>query len=132
MAEPPHPEASPEGSGAPPGRRLALLLDERDNVATALVDLARGTRVPVGGLEVELRADIPFAHKFALRPIAAGEAVVKYGETIGLATAAIQPGDHVHRHNLDHRVESIIFRMREATGASGPQGAMAKPAGGEE
>ena len=46
---------------------------------------------------VEVRAD---GHKYALRDIAAGEDVVKYGMPIGHATAPIKKGEHVHTHNL--------------------------------
>jgi altronate dehydratase len=43
-------------------------------------------------------------HKFALRPIASGENVIKYGEPIGETTAAIARGEHVHVHNVvSHR-----------------------------
>lgn len=38
-------------------------------------------------------------HKIARGPIAKGAAVVKYGQIIGYATAAIADGDHVHSHN---------------------------------
>jgi hypothetical protein len=36
----------------------------------------------------------------ALREIAAGEKVIKYGASIGVATGDIHPGEHVHTHNL--------------------------------
>jgi len=78
----------------------ALVLDERDNVATALVGLGRGERVSLGGQVVELGEEIPRGHKFAIRPIARGEEVVKYGQPIGRATADIAPGRHVHVHNV--------------------------------
>ena len=78
----------------------ALVLDERDNVATALVGLGRGERVSLGGQVVELGEDIPRGHKFAIRHIACGEEVVKYGQPIGRATADIAPGQHVHVHNV--------------------------------
>ncbi len=39
-------------------------------------------------------------HKFALRAIAAGEKVIKYGMSIGTAKTNIAPGEHVHTHNL--------------------------------
>ena len=42
---------------------------------------------------VEVRAD---GHKYALRALAVGEDVVKYGMPIGHATAPIAPGEHVH------------------------------------
>ncbi|HYE58432.1 MAG TPA: altronate dehydratase family protein, partial [Rhodothermales bacterium] len=54
----------------------------------------------VGGVEVEAQSEIPFGHKVALRPIAEGEGVVKYGHRIGSATTHIAPGTHVHSHNL--------------------------------
>ncbi len=39
-------------------------------------------------------------HKYALRDIRAGEAIIKYGYPIGQATADIPAGAHVHSHNL--------------------------------
>ena len=78
----------------------AIVLDSHDNVATALAPLAAGQAVALEAATVTLAADIPSGHKFALRPIAEGEAVVKYGQPIGRATAAIAPGQHVHTHNV--------------------------------
>jgi len=46
---------------------------------------------------VEIRED---GHKYALRDIAEGENVVKYGMPIGHAACAIKKGEHVHVHNL--------------------------------
>jgi len=83
-----------------PSPRPALVLDPRDNVATALVPLAAGQAVALETATVTLAADTPRGHKFALRPIAAGEPVLKYGQPIGRATAAIAPGQHVHTHNV--------------------------------
>ena len=82
-----------------PAPRPAIRLDPLDNVATALVALSAGRQVSVGGAVVRLRADVPAGHKFACRAIAAGEPVVKYGQPIGLATAPVAPGEHVHTHN---------------------------------
>lgn len=57
-----------------------------------------------GGVEsVTVAADIPRGHKIAVRDVEAGHAVKKYGQFIGDAAARIQPGDHVHLHNLDFR-----------------------------
>jgi altronate dehydratase large subunit len=72
-----------------------------DNVALAAVDLKAGTTIALGGMTVTLRQDISFGHKFALRPIALDEIVLKYGQPIGRATAAIAPGEHAHVHNID-------------------------------
>ncbi len=82
----------------------ALVIDPRDNVAVALEELAAGQRctVRVGEVfqQVELLEKIPFGHKFALRQIAKGENVLKYGEVIGEATADIEVGAWVHVHNV--------------------------------
>ncbi len=74
-----------------------LRLHERDNILVALADIAAGTRVAEG---VRAAERIPSGHKIALRPVARGEVVVKYGQIIGAATAKIAPGAHVHVHNL--------------------------------
>jgi altronate dehydratase small subunit len=83
----------------------ALIIHPDDNVATALRPLAAGEIIGVsaGGQErsVKLLQPIPFGHKFALRDIPAGENVIKYGEKIGLAAAAISRGGHVHIHNVE-------------------------------
>ena len=40
-------------------------------------------------------------HKMALRELAPGDTVLKYGACIGYATKAVHPGEHIHVHNLD-------------------------------
>ena len=72
-----------------------IRLNAADNVVVARADLAAGT--PVEGLSAT--ALIPRGHKLATARIAEGEAVRKYGQIIGFATADIRPGDHVHTHN---------------------------------
>lgn len=85
-------------------RPVVLLLDARDTAAIALAPLQPGTAVEVrrGGETVRLVAEtlIPFGHKIAVAAMAAGAPVIKYGEVIGVATAAIRPGQHVHVHNV--------------------------------
>lgn len=85
--------------------RDALLLTPSDDVATALRPLGKGQQVHVEGLTQTLliRQNIPLCHKVACRNIATGESVRKYGEVIGVATATIQAGTHVHVHNLKSR-----------------------------
>lgn len=47
-----------------------------------------------------MRQPVATGHKIALQPIAAGQKVLKYGAPIGSATRPIEPGEHVHTHNL--------------------------------
>lgn len=95
------------GAGSEPdsGPRRFIVVNENDNVGTAVVPLSEGD-ILVGpgrleGRSVVLREDIPFGHKFALHSLAAGEPVVKYGQVIGVASHAIAQGEHVHVHNVD-------------------------------
>jgi altronate dehydratase small subunit len=85
-------------------RMKAIVIHEKDNVATALGPLQAGGTVLVkirGQVEkVKLFASIPMGHKFALREIEKGEEVFKYGEPIGRTTSRIARGAHVHVHNV--------------------------------
>lgn len=78
----------------------ALAISDRDNVATALESLEPGRVLEIAGARLSVAAAIPRGHKIALRFIHAGEPVIKYGSAIGTATADIEPGMHVHTHNL--------------------------------
>lgn len=80
--------------------KAALVISDRDNVATALEPLAAGRTLDLNGLAVTAIEPIAVGHKMALRAIAAGAAVVKYGSPIGIASADIAAGAHVHTHNL--------------------------------
>ena len=87
--------------------KLALKVDDLDNVATIF---ANGI---VSGMEVEIRdkkgvsenvnviGDVPYGHKIAVRDIATGEHIMKYGESIGAANKDIKKGEYVHVHNMD-------------------------------
>jgi altronate dehydratase small subunit len=82
----------------------AIVIHEKDTVAVALEALPAGIEVAVGiGEAVEkirLASPIPVGHKFALLDMPKGVPVIKYGEPIGLSTAPIVRGEHVHVHNL--------------------------------
>ena len=80
--------------------KAALVISERDNVATALHALEPGSPLEIEGTSLTVREPIPSGHKIALCDIAAGQAVVKYGSPIGVATALIPAGAHVHTHNV--------------------------------
>ena len=71
-----------------------------DNVAVALEDLRKGESLCLGELSVTAAEDVSRGHKIALRPIAAGESIVKYGTPIGLAKEEIPAGAWVHVHNV--------------------------------
>jgi len=78
--------------------------DDAVGVAVRDISAGRGIRGRVmdggGDLEVDVVSEVPLGHKIALRDIAAGERVIKYGVAIGKATQDIRTGEHVHVHNL--------------------------------
>jgi altronate hydrolase len=82
-----------------PAAPLSLRLHPTDNVVIALVAVLPGTPIP--GEPVSARGTVPAGHKIATRPIAKGEAVLRYGQIIGFASADIAPGEHVHTQNLE-------------------------------
>ena len=77
--------------------RASIRLNAADNVVVARADLLPGTPVE----NVATTGVVPNGHKVATTAIAKGDAVRKYGQIIGFATAEIRPGDHVHTHNLE-------------------------------
>ena len=82
-------------------QRQVVLCHVKDNVVTALSPMKMGSVIDLSkGKKVEVKEEIPFAHKIALRRIPKGGGVVKYGERIGRATRVIQPGELVHIHNV--------------------------------
>lgn len=82
----------------------AIVMHEKDNVATALKPFHKGTIVSLevqGRMEkLTLMSDVPMGHKFALKDLEPGDAVMKYGEPIGYSTRKITCGEHVHVHNV--------------------------------
>ena len=74
-----------------------IRINERDNVAVALLPLKKGFELSDGTV---LNEDIDLGHKIALEDIREGEPIIKYDNLIGIATRDIARGDHVHTHNI--------------------------------
>jgi len=83
----------------------AIAMKSSDNVATAIVELREGemseVRIGKESKRILIHETIPFGFKFSLREIKKGEAILKYGEPIGLASVDILPGRVVHVHNVE-------------------------------
>lgn len=83
----------------------AIMMDEKDNVATLLsgVEAEEKVRISVSERYFETRAkeSIPYGHKIALNDIEKGEKIIKYGEVVGRAINDIKKGLHVHAHNIE-------------------------------
>jgi len=84
-----------------------LVHDRRDNVGVVVVEgLTAGTDMLCvvthdnSDFRLQAQADIPIGHKVALKDLAAGDTVIKYGEDIGKMVGPAAKGGHVHVHNL--------------------------------
>lgn len=95
-----------------------IVISDADNVATALEPLTPGMVLDELG-KLTVRDAIPRGHKIALRPIASGSSVLKYGSPIGVATADIAPGAHVHTHNVSSARGRGDLNRHAASGADG-------------
>lgn len=82
-----------------------VVLNDADNVATSLEALDAGAQVTLtlGGevLTFNVTDTVPFGHKIAIRAMAAGDEVTKYGEIIGKASCDVSVGQWVHTHNVE-------------------------------
>lgn len=86
----------------------ALRIHGSDNVAVAVVPLAKGTELTVDGITVTTSSDIPMGHKIALQDIPEGVDIVKYGYHIGHAKTLIKAGDWVHSHNVQSNLGELL------------------------
>ncbi|MDP3620111.1 MAG: UxaA family hydrolase [Ramlibacter sp.] len=84
-----------------------VLHDERDTVAVVVVEgVKAGTQLNGWMMDddrtVDLmaRQDIPIGHKVALKDMAVGDTVIKYGIDMGKVVAPIRSGEHAHVHNI--------------------------------
>lgn len=83
-------------------------LHPQDTCVVALEHIPQGSTLSVGeGLSITTRQAIPPGHKISLCSTDEGQPVLKYGWSIGNASQAISPGDHIHSHNLrcEHKVD---------------------------
>ncbi len=85
-----------------------IKINPADNVAVSINGLEAGAQVSVEGTKITLREAIPAGHKFALRDIAAGEDVVKYGYPIGHTLTAVPTGGWVNEKNVKTNLEGLL------------------------
>lgn len=84
-----------------------LQLQSNDSVVVALIDLPESETIAIGGTSFNTKAEIKAGHKCAVKDIAKGELIYKYGAPIGVATDNISIGEHVHSHNMETTLKGI-------------------------
>jgi altronate hydrolase len=80
--------------------RDLILLHPTDSVCVAARDLSAGATVELPDGSVQLLENVMQGHKVARRAIASGELILKWGQTIGFATAPIERGRWIHTQNM--------------------------------
>ena len=84
-----------------------VLHDARDTVAVVVVEgIQAGTELKGWIMDedkttsLQAKQDIPIGHKIALKNMAVGDTVTKYGVDMGKVVAPIKAGEHAHVHNI--------------------------------
>ncbi len=85
-----------------------IQIHEKDDVIIALEPIKKGNLIQVNDTSFRVLEDIGMGHKIAIRNIALGENILKYGAPIGHATQPIQVGSLVHVHNTATNLEGIL------------------------
>jgi len=91
----------------PTAENSAIHVNPLDNVAIARVPLQPGIELRVDGVPIKVADSVPAGHKIAVTKIQPGEVIHRYGQVIGRAKQAIEPGRHVHTHNVSF--EELTF-----------------------
>src|SRR6202163_3634722 len=98
----------------PTAENSVIHLNPLDNVAIARVPLSAGMKLRVDGVPIDVLDPVPAGHKIAVARMQPGDVVHRYGQTIGRAKQAIEPGRHVHTHNVSF--EELTFEYQFPTG----------------
>jgi len=83
-----------------PLTEFAVHLRPQDNVAVCRRPIPANTDIRFEEITIRVASAIRMGHKFAVRPVQEGEAILKYGQIIGFANRAIALGEHVHVQNV--------------------------------
>ncbi|MBI2683266.1 MAG: altronate dehydratase [Acidobacteriales bacterium] len=104
----------------PTAENSAIHLNAMDNIAVARVPLSPGAALRIDGTAVTVRDSVPAGHKIAIARIQPGEVIHRYGQSIGRAKQLIEPGSHVHTHNVSFEEQTFDYEY--------PAGDIAYPA----
>jgi len=84
-----------------------VLHDPSDSVAVVVVEGVKAGTTLTGlildqdkTITLPCVQDIPLGHKVALKDMAVGDTVIKYGVDIGKVVQPIAKGQHAHVHNI--------------------------------
>ena len=85
-----------------------LKINQADNVAVAVTNVAAGDVCHVDGRQIKAVSDIPSGHKMALKNLRKGENVIKYGYPIGHLLEDVQEGGLIDHRILKTNLEGVL------------------------
>jgi len=97
----------------PTEENSAIHLNPLDNVAIARVPLSAGMKLRVDGVPITVLDAVPAGHKIAVARIQPGEVIHRYGQVIGRAKQLIEPGRHLHTHNVSFEELTFAYEFPE-------------------
>lgn len=95
----------------PTAENSAIQLHHSDNVAVLRVPVSEGTELRIDGVTIITRNPIPAGHKVCLQTIPSGERIFRYGQVIGRAKVTIEPGQHIHTHNVAFEEQNFNYEF---------------------
>ena len=82
-----------------------IIMDFEDNIGFIKQEISKGQKIEIQTEKIEdsieVKEDIPFGFKIALKNINQGDKIYKFGEAIGIASVPITKGEMVHVHNVE-------------------------------
>ena len=85
-----------------------LKINPADNVVVAIQAQHKGSQIEVDGQCITLLEDVPAGHKIAIRDLAKGENVIKYGFPIGHAMEDKKAGSWMNEHNIHTNLAGLL------------------------
>ena len=88
-----------------------IVLNQNDNVGVSQFIIPEKTKIE--GKDIVTKDPIPFGHKVCLKTVNKGDPIIKYDQIIGFASKNINPGEHVHSHNLEFKEFDREYKVTE-------------------
>ena len=84
-----------------------VLHDPNDSVAVVVTENVKAGQTLTAlildedrTIQIPCKSDIPLGHKVAMKDLAVGDTVIKYGTDIGKVIVAVKTGEHAHVQNI--------------------------------
>lgn len=85
-----------------------LKINPADNVVVALQPQSAGAIITIDGRSLTVLEDVPAGHKIAIKDLAEGENIIKYGFPIGHAREAKKAGSWMNENNIKTNLSGLL------------------------